>query len=153
MDNKIVFIQTCIVGEIHTDFLRCCQVKCGDAEGIRGAIEKDTTHLDMWERFCNKLVALGSDGASVMTGNKHGVIALLQKKKSSIIGIQCCGHRLELTYQDAICKNPLAEKIATLLSGLYYFYKQSALNRTNLKHAYKAIGMKVLLPTHANGTR
>ena len=96
VDNEIVFIQTHIAGEIHTDFLRCCQVKCRDAEGIRGAIENATTYLDTWERFCNKLVALGSDGASVMTGKKHGVIALLQKKKSSIIGIHCCGHRLEL---------------------------------------------------------
>ena len=120
MDNEIVFIQTCIAGEIHTDFLRCCQVECGDAEGIRGAIEKATAYLDTWERFCNKLVALGSDGASVMTGKKHGVIALLQKKKSSIVGIHCCGHRLKLAYKDAIRKNPLAEKIATLLSGLYY---------------------------------
>ena len=68
MDNEIVFIQTCPVSEIHTDFLRCCQVECGDAEGIRGAIEKATTYLDTWERFCNKLVALGLDGASVMTG-------------------------------------------------------------------------------------
>lgn len=59
MDNEIVFIQTCIAGEIHTDFLRCCQVKCGDSEGIRDAIEKATTYLDTWERFCNKLVALG----------------------------------------------------------------------------------------------
>ena len=107
MDNEIVFIQTCIAGEIHTDFLRCCQVKCGDAEGIRGAIEKAT---DTWERFCNKLVALGSDRASVMTGKKHGVIALLQKKKSSIIGIHCCGHRLQLAYKDAICKKPFGRE-------------------------------------------
>ena len=110
VDNEIVFIQTCIAGEIHTDFLRCCRVECGDPEGIRGAIEKATTYLDTWERLCNKLVALGSDGASVMIGKEHCVIALLQKKKSSIIGIHCCVHRLELAYKDAICKNPLAEK-------------------------------------------
>ena len=32
VDKEIVFIQTCTTGEIHTDFLRCCQVQCGNAE-------------------------------------------------------------------------------------------------------------------------
>ena len=41
----------------------------------------------------------------------------------------------------------------TLLSGLYYFYRNSALNRTNLKNAYRFLGIKTLLPTRANGTR
>ena len=35
----------------------------------------------------------------------------------------------------------------------YYFYRNSALNRTNLKGAYKFLGLKILLPTRANGTR
>ena len=68
IDNEIVFIQICTARDIHTDFLRCCQ----------------------------KLVALGSDGASVMTGKKSGVITLLQGDKPTIIWVQCFGHRLEL---------------------------------------------------------
>ena len=44
-------------------------------------------------------------------------------------------------------------KVATLLSGMYYFYRNSALNRTNLKCAYKFLGQKILLPTRASGTR
>ena len=39
------------------------------------------------------------------------------------------------------------------MSGLYYFYQNSALNRTNLKSAYKLLGQKILLPTWANGMR
>ena len=34
VDNEIVFIQTFTAGKIHIDFLRCCQVQCGNAEGI-----------------------------------------------------------------------------------------------------------------------
>ena len=75
------------------------------------------------------------------------------KKKSNIVGIHCCGHKLELAIKDALKISSLAEKVTTLLSGLYYFYRNSALNRTNLKGAYKFFGLKILLPTRANGTR
>ena len=152
-ENEIVFIQTCIGGEIHTDFLKCCQVQRGNADGILNAIKRATSSISDWKEFGKKLVALGSDGASVMLGSNNGVIALLQKEKPNIIGIHCCGHRLELAYKDAFKRHPLAEKITTLLIGLYYFYKTSALNRTNLKHAFKCLGMKTLLPLWASGTR
>ena len=153
VDNEIVFIQACTAGEIHTDFLRCCQVQCRNAEGILNAIKRATTCLVTWDKFCQKLVALGSDGVSVMTGKMSGVITLLKGDKPSVIGVHCCGHRLELTYKDAIHKNPLAEKSTSLLSGLYYFYRNCALNRTNIKNTYTCLGMKVLLPTQAGGTR
>ena len=78
VDNEIVFMQTCISGEIQTDFLRCCHVQRGNAAGIMKAIERAANKVALWDEFCTKLVALGSDGASVMLGKKNGVIALLQ---------------------------------------------------------------------------
>ena len=42
VDNEIEVIQTCTAGEIHTDFLRCCQVQCGNAEGNLNAIKRAT---------------------------------------------------------------------------------------------------------------
>ena len=153
IDNEIVFMQTCIDGDIHTDFLRFCQVETGNAEGILKAIKQASTHVDKWENFSKKLVALGSDGASVMLGKNKGVIALLQKENSRVIGVHCSGHRLELAYKDAAKQNVLAEKILTMLTGLYYFYRNSALNRTNLKAAFKCLDVKVLIPTRVGGTR
>ena len=88
-----------------------------------------------------------------MLGKKDGIIALLQQEKSNNVSIHCCGHTLELAYKDALKISPLAQKVTTLLSGLYYFYRNSALNRTNLKSACKFLGLKILLPTRANGTR
>ena len=75
----------------------------------------------------SKLVAMGSDGASVMLGKKSRVIALL-KEQPSMIGVHCSAHKLELSYKDAIKKVPLAEKVITLLSGLYYMYCNSPLD-------------------------
>ena len=153
IDNEIVFMQTCIDGDIHTDFLRCCHVERGNAEGVVKAIKRASRHVDKWENFTKKLVALGSDGASVMLGKNKGVIALLQKENSRVIGVHCSGHRLELAYKDVVKQNVLVEKILTMLTGLYYFYRNSALNRTNLKAAYKCLNVNVLIPTRVGGTR
>ena len=68
VDNEIVFIQTCIAGEIHTDFLRCCHVQRGNAAGIMKAIKRAANKVAPWDEFY---------GASVMLGKKNGVIALL----------------------------------------------------------------------------
>ena len=50
-------------------------------------------------------------------------------------------------------KVPNADKIVTLLSGLFYMYRNSALNRTNLKNAYRCLGLKILMPTRVGGSR
>ena len=89
-----------------------------------------------WDCFKKKLVALGSDGASVMLQNNNGVISLLQAIQPATIAVHCSGHRLELAYKDAVKKASTAEKAVTLLCGLYYMYQNSPLNRTNLKNAF-----------------
>ena len=117
------------------------------------AIKKGIETVIPWNEFTLKLVALGSDGASVMLGKNNGVIAHLLLEQPSMIAVHCSGHRLELAYKDAVKKCPLVEKATTLLKALYIFYDKSSLNRTNLKNAYGCLGKKVLLPTRADGTR
>ena len=117
------------------------------------AVKRAIETLVQWNEFVSKLVALGSDGASVMLGKNNGVIALLKAEQPSMIAVHCSGHRLELAYKDSIKKFPLAEKVTTLMSALYIFYGKSSLNKTNLKNPYSCLGIKPLMPTHANGTR
>ena len=100
-----------------------------------------------------KLVAMGSDGASVMLGKKSGVLALLKEQQPSLIGVHCSAHRLELCYKDAMKKVPMAEKVLTLLTGLYYMYRNSPLNRTNLKNVFRCLSINIKLPNQAGGTR
>ena len=152
-ESEMIFIQTSKAGFVRTNFVRCCQGQRGDAKGIVQAIKKAIETLIPWNEFVEKLVAMGSDGASVMLGKNNGVIALLQSEQPSMIGVHCSGHRLELAYKDAVKKCPLAEKVTTLLKALYIFYSKSSLNRANLKNAYRCLGMKLLLPTRADGTR
>ena len=153
IDNEMIYIQSCYQGKVHTNFIRCCQVERGDAKGIIKAIKRGICTITEWKTFISKVVALGSDGASVMLGKNNGVIALLQSEQPSVIAMHCSGHRLELAYKDSMKKHPLAEKVLTLLTGLYYLYRKSPLNKANLKHAFKCLGLKPLLPTRSGGTR
>ena len=130
---------------IHTNFIYCSQVEHGNAGQIVEAIQKAVKTVVPWDDFKSKLVALGSDGASVMLGKNNGVIALLQTMQPSIIAVHCSGHRPELAYKDMIKKMPCAEKVMTMLIGLYYLYRIAS-NRTNLKNAYNVLKLKVLIP-------
>lgn len=73
----------------------------------------------MW--WGSKLVAVGTDGADVMTRAKNGVISQLKGDSAYIIGIHCMAHCLELTFSDGIQSNVMFQKVEDLLGGLYTF--------------------------------
>ena len=145
-ENEMVYIHTCHKGEVKTTFIKCCQVQRGTALGVINAIKRSAETVMEFNTFLSKLVAMGSDGASVMLGKKSGVLALLKEQQPSLIGINCSAHRLELCYKDAMKKVPMAEKVLTLLTGLYYMYRNSPLNRTNLKNAFRCLSINIKLP-------
>ena len=77
-----------------------------------------------------RVTSLGSDGASVMTGKRGGVIALLKEKSPFAVQVHCVAHRCALAAVDA-CKavGKIADYKRTV-SSVYSFYKHSA-TRTN----------------------
>lgn len=107
----------------------------------------------MADEFIKKLVAVGSDGASVMTGCKNGVTAKLKEKdpSQSIIGVHCMAHRLELAFKDTL-EGP-ASTLVDLFLNIYLFYHGSALNRATLLETYEALQERKLVPTRVGGTR
>lgn len=86
-----------------------------------------------WNEISNKLVGLSCDGASVMTGCKSGVRAILEKDCPSIVTIHCMAHRLELSLKDVAKKLKTYERVSILSAGLYYYHHNSALNRAVLQ--------------------
>ena len=96
-DNEMVYIQSCQRGLIKTDFIWCCQVQRGMANGIVNAVKRAVERVMTCPDFVSKLVTLGSNGASVMLGQNAGVIAFLKEKQPNMIVVQCSGHRLELS--------------------------------------------------------
>ena len=144
-ENEIIYIQTCTSGIVSTNFIYCCQVGYGTASGIIDAIQRAVKTLCDWSQFTNKLVGLGSDGASVMLGKHNGVIALLQAMQPVVLTVHFSGHKLELAYKDAIKNTTLAEKVITMLKGLYYLYCVP-LNRINLKNAFRCLRIEETVP-------
>lgn len=140
------------------DFIGVHSVSKATAENIvHGLQETVVSNLKMdWNEISNKLVGLSCDGASVMTGCKSGVSAILEKECPSIVTIHCMAHRLELSLKDVTKKVKTYERVNILLAGLYYFYHNSALNRAVLQKTYEATKSqdeKLLIPTRVGGTR
>lgn len=109
--------------------------------------------IDTLLYIADKLVAMGSDGASNMTGVQSGLSTLLKKEVNpEIVNVHCLCHRLELAFRDVVKKVKLYDKLMTILIGLYYFYKKSYKNRQGLKMSIEAIG-KGIFPTKVTGTR
>ena len=129
-------------------------VERADAASIQQALSLalDKSYGDSWR---NKLVAVGTDGVSVMTGNRNGLVARLKRdlEKPEMEGIHCTAHKIELAYKDGVKKSPLAQKMDLLLLGIYLFYNKSSLNRSMLKRAHEICQLTFLVPVRVGGTR
>ena len=118
------------------------------AQDIFSSIKQALSSYD--QNAENKLVGFACDGANV--GSVYGVIALDQMSRS-IVPIHCLNHRIELAFKDAVKSQKLYDKVDGILSELYKFYHNSALQTENLKSTYNACGMAVQLPHRVGGTR
>lgn len=102
-----------------------------------------------------KLIATGSDGASVNLGKHRSVTALLKIEVPELIPVHCVNHRLELGALDAI-KDRDAEmfsNIKTVLLLLHKHYRYSAKAMRELKLLAEAMEEKALRPANLEGTR
>ena len=156
-ENEIIFARFAIEGTIHVFFLAIVAVERANADHIYQALRKGISiafpDFNL-QNSLSKVVGFGADGASVNTGEKGGVIAIMRKNlNSDIVMIRCLVHRLELAYKAAMKKSKLYSRIMSLLSGLYGFYHTSALQRPNLKQAAEATKCPFAVPLRVGGTR
>ncbi|XP_032364193.1 zinc finger protein 862 [Etheostoma spectabile] len=152
MEEEMVYVRSASEGKAKVDFVGVKAVSKPDATNIAEAvcsIMESGVSTD-WK---NKLVAITTDGASVMTGVNNGVVAKLRADRPSVLGIHCMAHKLELAFSDGIRKNVMARKVEDLLSGLYTLYHKSGVNRASLKQHFRELHMKALMPTRVGGTR
>ena len=88
----------------------------------------------------DNLIGFGSDGASVMTGNKSGVATRFRQLSPHMINIHCMAHRFNL------CTS-LASKDITYLKStfepvfrdIYYYFDKSANRAAELKELQKVL--------------
>lgn len=135
----------CSEGKVKVGFVGVKAVSKPDATNIAEVVCSimDSEVSTDWK---NKLVALTTDGASVMTGVHNGVVTKLRANRPNVLEIHCMAHKLEFAFSDGIRKN-----VMDLLSGLYTLYHKSGVN--SLKQHFRERHMKALMPTRVGGTR
>ena len=76
-----------------------------------------------------KLVGIGTDNASVMTGVNNGLCAKLKVDQSSLIRIiRCLCHSLQIAASKAV-KETLSQHLAFIVSGTYNWFSRSCLRQ------------------------
>ena len=160
-EQELWFARTCTGGDVSVKYIGVHSTDKANAENITDGLKHivvDNLKVS-WFDISQKLVALGCDGASVMTGAKGGVGALLRAEQKEVITLHCMSHRLELALKDSTKGLKLYDKAINVLAmGLYYYYHNSALNRGMLRRTFAALKgdndvNKLLLPTRVGGTR
>ena len=124
-EQDIVFVRVCVVGKIAVSFLGIENTPKADAEGVTASIVRavevslDTT----MPVFNKKVVSIATDGgASVMTGRRAGVVALLRENQPALLGVHCFAHRLELACRDVISRHPAYGGFDRFLLDVFLFY-------------------------------
>ncbi|CAK6975890.1 zinc finger protein 862-like [Scomber scombrus] len=150
--EEMVYVRSASEGKIKVDFVGIKAVSKPDATSIAEAV-CNVMESEVSTDWKNKLVAITTDGAAVMTGVNNGVVTKLRADRSYVLGIHCMAHRLELAFSDAVRKNVMAKKVEDLLSGLYTLYRKSGVKRASLKQHFRELHMKALMPARVGGTR
>lgn len=136
VEQETIFIRFCSAGKISWNFLCIGEPRSTTSRDLLQFVHKKIQENKLSDQM-QKLVGFGCDGASNMMGKHNGLVALLQKDYTEIIGVHCLAHRLELAYKDAVKNDPVYTRLTTLLLGLYYFYKNSSKQRKNLRECMK----------------
>ena len=105
-------------------FFECLRLENSqDAKGIfdaiKAAFEKHNLLL-----LLEKLIFLSSDGASVNSGKKSGLVSLFREQNEWVTFIWCFSHHIELALKEALKEytSPVDES----LMHLFYLYKDSS---------------------------
>lgn len=91
MEEEMVYVRSASEGKVKVDFVGVKAVSKPDATNIAEAvcsIMESGVSTD-WK---DKLVAITTDGASVMTGVKNGVVTKLRADRPNVLGIHCMAH-------------------------------------------------------------
>ena len=153
IEQEIVYARYATKGVVKEQFVSLQHVEKADAPGLVQAVDRAMVSCAGQREWRQKVVAIGTDGASVNMGKNNGVIQRLRNDIPHLVGIHCMAHRLELSLNDAAKAVTMQRTTNQTLLSLYLFYHNSSLNRSNLKASYDSLDLKFLVPPRVGGTR
>ena len=113
----------------NTIFIQDLEYEDGSGAGLTSEILKQ---LEQRNLPYHKVIGLGTDGASVMTGQGKGVFGRMKEVNPHIVNIHCMAHRLALCTSQAANTIPMLKKYQEWLTQLFYYFKHSALREKQL---------------------
>ena len=126
VDKKLVFYARVLNPQTFqpsTVFLTNIHIDDGTAKKISKEL---VSYLSSKGISMEKMSGFGSDGASVMTGKKGGVAALLRDDNPSLLNIHCTAHRLALCTSQESNSVQYLKEYQDIVTSLFYYFKQSA---------------------------
>ena len=152
IEEEIIFIQIVENGLAVNKYATIQGVKKSDANGVLASVVNgfEDVGINSWK---DGLVAFGSDGASVMTGVRNGVIAKMRQDVPWLIGIHCVAHNLELAILDGIKDVQYFADLTEMLKGLYKHYHYSAKALRELQELANVMEESCNRPVNVTGSR
>ncbi|XP_046567332.1 zinc finger protein 862-like [Haliotis rubra] len=126
----IMFLRIINYGKADTVFLGNHTVHDGTASTITDKIKEVFRE---WNIPINKVVGLGSDGASVMTGHKSGVGVRLTDECPFLVHVHCIAHRVSLASHDAAKMSKVITDFTKTVNEIYKLYQYSAVRYERLR--------------------
>lgn len=105
------------------------------------------------ELSTDKLSSFGSDGASVMVGNRNGVAAKLREHNAGLLSVHCVAHRLALATAQAGNQVPYLKKVKDWLAALWKHFHYSSVRAAGLVEVQRLMNMEELKIVKAGDTR
>ena len=127
LELLITFIQYVHDGEVKTNFLFVEDLlKASSSANADTIYIVATTKLLSLKLELNKLASIVTDGASVMTGHKSGVAALLKERvNKSLINVHCLAHRLALSCTDIAKDIKYITTVQNWIRQLWKYFENS----------------------------
>ena len=147
----IIYCRFLTNGEVTTRFLGIVELFDDTAIIITDALLQFCAKMDL--DIHKQLVALGSDGASVMLGCRGGVSTLLKERIPYLISNHCVAHRLALVCGQAADEIPYLKKFKSILHQLYKFYQYSAVRTAGIRAIQDVLNDPQLKLTQAKDVR
>lgn len=108
--------------EPKTIFLTDMRLTEATGKGIHSGIK---SHLESRGVNISRTSALGTDGATTMTGRKEGLLGHFLRDNPHIMNTHCGAHRLALCTSQAAPGIPAIKEFAGNIEKIYYHFKRS----------------------------
>lgn len=140
----ILYIRAAVRNTVTSFFLDLVEMNgCGADDIVRAVMKTLLLHGFKDEYLASHLIAVCSDGASVMVGHNSGVLKTLEDKFPGIIRWHCLCHRIELSVGDTLVEVSGVNHFKHFMDKLYSVYSQSPKNQRELAACAAALDIQL----------